>query len=1201
MIACLTAGAGFLLAAPAASPLPTPTLPASTLGEPAGLAAEPLRYGRDIRPILSDRCFLCHGPDAATRHADLRLDVREEATATRKGVTAIVPGRPEQSELWRRITSHDANDMMPPPDSNKRTLSESERALVRRWIEEGAVYEPHWAFIPPERPAPPAVTNEAWVRSPIDRFTLAAMERANATPSPEADRETLARRLFLDLTGLPPTPEEIDAFVGDTRPDAYERLVDRLLTEEPYRTRYAERMTAPWLDAARYADTCGIHMDAGRSIWLWRDWVIDAYRTNMPFDRFVVEQVSGDLLPNASDSQRVASGFNRNHVTTDEGGAIAEEYLVEYAVDRVSTTGSVFLGLTLGCARCHDHKYDPISQQEFFQLYAYFNSIEEPGLYSQEPDPTRAFEPFLAVPSIEQRDRLSAIGERLGAAKAAASTVSPEEERERERFLASASDELGSRWMSPPPTSATAESGASLTTQDDASILVSGANPAQDEYIISYRLDGTGHRMLMLEALSNPSIPNDRVGRSDNGNVVVTGLSATATSVSDPTQTKPIQLGWAWADVSQSDGDWSVTNLLGPGAIGWAVGGQFAAGGRLALFIANEPFGFEGGTDVRITMSFRSPWIGHAFGRVRWSFANPPETTLERLPEAVSAWRMAGPFPVERREDAYAKVFGPELDTTLDHTRAFEGDLRWRPIPTMRDAEAIALDPGVAAHYLARRVFSPTPRTVQLSLGSDDGLRVFANGREIFGLEVDRSVAPDQNIIDLPLAAGMNVITFKVANTGGPAGFYHRVLERINLLEDALAASVAPAAARPAALVDRMRTAWLERQSERRRELTAEIATLERERGAIEAAVPRTMVMKELPQPRETFVLSRGLYDQPDRSRPVTRGIPAALGTLPANAETNRLGLAKWLVDPSNPLLARVTVNRLWEQVFGEGIVRTTEDFGLQGEWPSHPELLDWLAVEFREGGWNVQQLLRTLVTSSTYRQAARVRIEYAERDPENRLLTHFPRARLAAEQIRDQALFASGLLVEKVGGPSVKPYQPPGLWEEVAMLQSNTRIFQRGTGEDLWRRSMYSYWKRAAPPPALMAFDAPTRESCVVRRGVTNTPLQALALWNDEQIVEASRVLAARTVILASDDRERVRMMLRRCTGHDPDAGTIDRFLTALNAYRARYGAAKADAERLLAVGDAPVPQEIDPAELASWTMLANAALNLDATITKD
>jgi hypothetical protein len=600
-------------------------------------------------------------------------------------------------------------------------------------------------------------------------------------------------------------------------------------------------------------------------------------------------------------------------------------------------------------------------------------------------------------------------------------------------------------------------------------------------------------------------------------------------------------------------------------------------------------------------MSFRSPWIGHAFGRVRWSIASPPESTPERLPEAVSAWRMAGPFPVERREDAYAKVFGPELDTTLDHTRAFEGDLRWRAFVTMRDGEPIALDPGVGAHYLARRVFSPSARTVQLSLGSDDGLRVFANGREVLGVEVDRSVAPDQNQIDLPLQAGMNVITFKIANTGGPAGFYHRVLERIGLLEDALAASIAPPASRPAALVERMRTGWLERQSERRRELTTEIASLERERGAIEAAVPRTMIMKELPQPRETFVLSRGLYDQPDRSRPVTRGIPAALGTLPPSAESNRLGLANWLVDPSNPLLARVTVNRMWEQVFGEGIVRTTEDFGLQGEWPSHPELLDWLAVEFREGGWNVQALLRTLVTSSTYRQSARVRTEYAERDPENRWLTYFPRARLAAEQIRDQALFASGLLVEKVGGPSVKPYQPPGLWEEVAMLQSNTRIFQRGTGEDLWRRSIYSYWKRAAPPPALMAFDAPTRESCVVRRGVTNTPLQALALWNDEQIVEASRVLAARTIILASDDRERVRSMLRRCTGHDPDAATIDRFLTALAAYRARYAAAPQDAERLLAVGDAPVPQEIDPAELAAWTLIANAALNLDATISKD
>ncbi len=1201
-VACAATGFLSLLAmAPPASPAKAPVT-----GPDAKQAAKPasppaIRYGRDIRPILSDRCFTCHGPDPAKRDSKLRLDVREDATTARKGSTPIVPGHPETSELWRRIGSHDATDMMPPPSSGKRPLSADELEKVRRWIEEGAPYEPHWAFVPPKLPELPAVRDAAWVKSPIDRFTLSAMEAAGATPSPEADRETLLRRAFLDVTGLPPTPEELDAFLADTAPNAYERAIDRLLTEEPYRTRYAERMTAPWLDASRYADTCGIHMDAGRSIWLWRNWVLDAYHDNMPFDRFLTEQIAGDLLPNATDAQRIASGFHRNHVTTDEGGAIAEEYLVEYAVDRVATTGSVFLGLTLGCARCHDHKYDPVTQEDFYRLYAYFNSIEEPGLYSQLPDPTRAFEPFLAVATKEQESRLSEIGKRLTEAKAASTSVAPEEVAARDAFLARAGTDLGVRWTSTAPTAMHTESGATMAQQPDRSVVVTGPKVAQDEYTFTYRLDGERRRLIMLEALTDPSIPNNRVGRSENGNAVVTGVAVTATSVTDPTVSRPVPLAWAWADVSQTDGDWDVTNLLAPGKIGWAVGGQYAEGGRLAMFLAAEPFGFDGGTDVTVTISFRSPWIDHSFGRLRWSFAAAPDEAFATLPEGLSRWMIAGPFPVQERPQAFAREFGPELDTTIDPNREFEGGLRWKPFLAMRDAAVVPLDPGVAAHYVGRRVFSPTRRRVPLSLGSDDGIRVYVNGRQAFAREVDRSATADQDLIDIDLEPGLNAVVFKIANTGGPAAIYHRVRERIGLLEDSLAAALAPPAARPPLLVERMSVDWLERYSERRRALAAEIATLERERTTVQEQIPRTMVMKELDRPRETFVLKRGKYDQPDRSHPVERGIPATLGAPPKDAPANRLGLAQWLVDANNPLVARVTMNRLWEQLFGYGIVRTTEDFGLQGDWPSHPELLDWLAVRFRDGGWDVKAMLREMLTSATYRQAARTRPELAEIDPENRLLTHFPRKRLTAEQIRDQALYVSGLLVEKVGGISVKPYQPMGLWEEVAMIQSNTRIFRRGTGEDLWRRSIYTYWKRAAPPPAMLTFDAPTRESCVVRRGVTNTPLQALALWNDEQIVEASRVLAARTLAERTDDRERLVRIFRRCTGHVPDERTLGKLSATLEAYRSRYRAAPEDAAKLLTIGDAPVPQEIDRAELAAWTLMASAALNLDVTITKD
>ena len=1203
------AGAGILAGSGAfTGRAPAPEVPqpsTSTASAPVAGAPRPVRYGRDIRPLLSDRCFTCHGPDAAKREAKLRLDDRGDATTARKDGIPIVPGDPERSEVWRRVQSHDAAVAMPPPTAGKRPFTPEELDLLRRWIAEGAAYEPHWAFVAPTRPAVPSVAGDAWSRNDIDRFLFARLHEEGVEPSKEADRATLLRRLFLDLTGLPPTPEELDAFLADASADAYERWVDRLLGEEPYRTRFAERMTAPWLDAARYADTCGIHMDAGRSIWKWRDWVIEAYRSNMPFDRFVVEQIAGDLLPDATDATRVASGFHRNHVTTDEGGAIAEEYLVEYAVDRVNTTGSVFLGLTLGCARCHDHKFDPITQGDYYGLYAYFNSIEEPGLYSQLPDPKRAFEPFLAVPTPEQSGRLSAIGKRLAEAREAATTVTPEETAQRDQFLADAGTSLGVRWTQPAPASAAAESGATMAVQTDRSILVGGAIPDKEEYTVTYRVEAAGQRLMMLEALTDPSIPGDRVGRSENGNAVMTGLKVTATSIADPARTQEIPVAWAWADVSQTDGDWDVTNLLAPGAIGWAVGGQLQQGGRVAMFLAKDGTdftgGFEGGATVTVTLSFRSPWIGHSFGRFRVSFAPAPDEALARLPEGFGRWLIAGPFPVEKRADAFAKEFGPELDTTLLPLSEFQGGVRWKPFLTMAEGAVVPLDPGVSATYVARRIFAPSRRTMPLSLGSDDGIRVYLNGRQVHARDVDRAAMPDQESIEITLEPGMNALVLKIANTGGAGGVYHRLRDRPDLLDGALAGVLAPPAARPAALTERMKERWLASWSPRRRELAKEVADLEREDATVRAAIPLTMVMKERAEPKPAFVLKRGQYDAPDTSRPAARGVPAALGALPEGAAANRLGLARWLVDAGNPLVARVTMNRLWEQVFGSGIVRTVEDFGLQGEWPSHPELLDWLAVEFRESGWDLRHMLRLMVTSAAYRQGAATRPEIAERDPDNRLLAHFPRKRLAAEQIRDQALYVAGLLVERVGGPSVKTYQPQGLWEEVAMIQSNTRVFQRGTGDDLWRRSIYTYWKRAAPPPSMLTFDAPTRESCVVRRGTTNTPLQALALWNDEQVVEASRVLAARTLIERTDDRERLTRLLERCTGHLPDERTLGTLSAALGAFRERYAKAPEDADRLLAVGDSPIPDGLPRPELAAWTLVANAALNLDATITRD
>ncbi|MEY5061813.1 MAG: hypothetical protein RIS45_1734, partial [Planctomycetota bacterium] len=529
---------------------------AVTGGKPTISLAEsgPIRYGRDIRPILSDRCFLCHGPDRAKQKAGLRLDIREEALAPREAGAAIVPGNAEASQLWKRITSTDADEVMPPPESHKRAISDGERELLRRWIEAGAPYEQHWAFTPPEAKPAPKTRNATWARNDIDRFVLARLERAGAKPSADADAEDLVRRVFLDLTGLPPTPAETDAYLSDTRPDRYERLVDMLLTEEPYRTRYAERMSVPWLDLSRYADTCGIHMDAGRQMWLWRDWVIEAFRQNKPYDDFIVEQIAGDLLPNATTDQVIASGFNRNHVTTDEGGAINEEYLLEYAVDRVNTTGVAFLGLSVGCARCHDHKFDPVTMEDFYSLIAFFNSNEEPGLYSQIPDPNRALEPFIEVPRKDAESQLAALADAEKAARAQQAQAGDSERAELDAFVAGVRSGVNALPVS--VVGATSRDGATLAAQPDGSVLASGANPKADEHTIVLRTEARGMRLLMLEAMTDPSHASNRVGRAFNGNAVLDSIEVEAVSVADPTKREKVDLVWAWADYEQENGDY---------------------------------------------------------------------------------------------------------------------------------------------------------------------------------------------------------------------------------------------------------------------------------------------------------------------------------------------------------------------------------------------------------------------------------------------------------------------------------------------------------------------------------------------------------------------------------------------------------------------------------------------------------------------
>ncbi|HLQ39005.1 MAG TPA: PSD1 and planctomycete cytochrome C domain-containing protein [Planctomycetota bacterium] len=1163
--------------------------------------APPPRYDRDIRPILADRCFRCHGPDAQKRKADLRLDERAGAVATLKhGEHAIVPSDLEHSELWRRINAHDPDEQMPPADSGKKALTAAERGLLQRWILSGADYEPHWSFVPPQQPPLPVVRDVAWCRTGIDRFVLARLEQEGVAPATQADKATLVRRLFLVITGLPPTPEESDAFLADARPDALVQWLRRLLAEEPYRSRYAERMAVPWLDQARYADTCGIHTDAGRQMWAYRDWVLAALRDHMPFDQFVREQLAGDLLREATPAQKVASGFNRCHVTTDEGGAISDEYLVEYAVDRTATMGSVFLGLTLGCARCHEHKYDPISQEDFYRLYAYFDSIEEPGLYSQEPDSNRAFEPFLPVPSAAQSAEQLRLTAGLAAAKTALDTPVPAEDAQQQAFFADLEQRTGLHWAAASVVAAQSTGGSALTIEGDGAVFASGANPGRDEHEITLRTEAEDLRLLCLEALADPRLPNGRVGRAPNGNAVLTGVRIEAQSLRDPGLVQTVRTSWAWASLEQQNGDHNVVNALsGDDARGWAVDAHNVPGNRVALLLAEQPFGFPGGTELHVHLLYRSVYSQHVFGRVRLSVGSLSADGAALLPEARSRWYVAGAYPVAR-DAAFSRALGPELLTTLDHAQKFDGKT-FRFDESLRDDRVNRLADGTNIHYVAQEVFAPTPRERELSLGSDDGFRLFLGGKQVAAREVERAAAADQDRAKVEFAGGRNLLVMKIANTGGAAGFYCRTLPRSGELAGDLVAALLPPLARTAELQQRLQTAWRLQFSPGYQQRRQHLTELQQQLAELDKNIPRTMVMKELAQARPTFVLMRGAYDKPDPQRRVDRGVPAALGKLPPGAPADRRGLADWLLAADNPLLARVSMNRLWELAFGTGIVRTSDDFGMQGEWPSHPELLDWLAVEFRSSGWDIPHMLELLLGSAAWQQSSVARPDVAARDPDNRWLSWYPRRRLPAELLRDQALYVSGLLVEKFGGPSVKPYQPDGLWQEVAMPASNTRRYQRGMGDELWRRSLYTYWKRACPPPNLQAFDAPTREFCTVRRMQTNTPLQALVLWNDEQFVEAARKLAERTLLAGGDDDARLQAMYRRCTARLPDDRTLARVRSALATWRQRYATADADARALLAVGQAPPAGALPPAELAAWTMVASALFALDATLCTD
>ncbi len=1146
-------------------------------------------FSRDIRPILSSSCFNCHGHDPESRRGDLRLDEREDAFRDRDGYAVIVPGSIDDSLIIDRITEEDPEYRMP---AGADPLTPEQVGLFRAWIEQGAEWEDHWAFTPVASPPPPTVANDTWAESDIDRFILARLEAEGLTHAHEADKRTLIRRVTLDLTGLPPTPEDIAAFVADDCPDAYANAIDRLLATE----QYGEHMSRYWLDAARYADTHGLHLDNYREMWPYRDWVINAFNENMPFDTFTVEQLAGDLLPDATHDQQIATGFNRAHVTTSEGGSIAEEYYVRYAVDRVNTTSTVWMGMTMGCAACHEHKYDPFTQREFYELFAYFNNITENAMDGNRKDSP----PVVKVPTEDQATRLAAYDAEIEGLNERATADMPHVDATQTAWEA-----MMPRWRTLTAVRADAAGGAAMDLLADRSVLVSGANPATDVYEVTFPLEGAGHTAIRLEALEHASLPSGRTGRASNGNAVMTGFEAETASTDAPTEWTPIRLVRAWADHEQ-DATYPIANALdGKADTGWAAGATNRDGGRQAIFLAAEPFGAEAGSLLRVRLKHESKSGQHQFGRIRVKTTTAANVAAMGAAVSQETWHSVGPFPAHTGSVAFHEAFGPEGGNfSLGQEFDVGGSkIKWEKQHDWRDGAFHALDEAIGASYVYRNLRSDTTQRVTLRIGADDAVKVWVN--RVLALESDAASATGVSAhqVQVTLNAGNNQLLVKVVNHAGGSGYSYGLDADPRMVPAGLVDSAASAAeARDPEQVAALSTYFRENVSTDPvlREIVADRRVATTLKGELDAKVATTLVMEEREEPRGAYVLNRGAYDQPGEQ--VQPGVPSIFPPLPVDAPSNRLALARWLVDPAHPLTARVTVNRLWQQVFGQGIVRTTEDFGSQGEPPSHPELLDWLAADFVASGWDVKAFMKQLVMSSTYRQSSRATAVSRDRDSTNRLYSRGPRFRLDAESIRDQALALGGLLQPTVGGPSVKPPQPLGLWKAVGYVGSNTDTFVSDTGaEKVHRRSLYTFLKRTAPAPQMNILDAPSREACTVRRERTNTPMQALMLMNDPQYVEAARAFARRVLEEGGATvEERIAYAFEAATARQPRAAEAAILMDTLQAHMGQMTQDAEAASQLASVGDVDPDARADVAELAAWTMVANLILNLDEVINK-
>jgi len=1049
-----------------------------------------IEFNTHIRPILSDKCFACHGPDEAERQGGLRLDQRESAFGEAdSGAIPIVPGEPEASELIHRILSEDEDLQMPPSDSLKQ-LSDEEIGLLRQWIEQRADWQEHWAFIPPQRKELPPVSDASWPRGPIDHFILAKLDQENLQPSPITDKATLLRRVTFDLTGLPPTLAEIEAFLADDSPEAYEQVVDRLL-ESPH---YGEHMARFWLDAARYGDTHGLHLDNYREIWPYRDWVIGAFNDNLPYDQFTIQQLAGDLLPDPSLDQLIATGFCRCNVTTNEGGSIKEEVYMRNVVDRVVTTGTVFLGLTFECTRCHDHKFDPLTQRDFYSMFAFFNSLDGPVMDGNVKDP----KPTVHAPSIEQAQQLDKLHQKMDQLSTQANEYRKEAKLDFQEWYQRMRQQqnLQGTLDFQPPT---------------AGLL--------------------GH--YSLELLEENKVTN-----------------AVDSSAAD-----------------SSNGGEARGNVK-------VVSGRYGNGIELG----------EGGhVDLGNVFNFRSE---QHFSITAW--VQMPENATGAILSKTTKKRRGYALTIEDGYLTFALTnHGGVSSVEVTSEKKSLAQKGWHHVAVSYDASAKAA--GVVIWVDGKR---------QKLVVSMDSLIVNEAVKQIDSDDAHLQIG---RLGEKKPFLGVQVDEVR---------FYDRSLSQADVICVMLAERIAEILAQPTEQAtetewQELRDYYFHRFDSKHVGIIDQGDQLALEETAIQHKVPATLVFRDRKTPRQAFVLNRGEYDQP--GEPVERATPAVLPPMSKDVPQNRLGLAQWLVNAKNPLTSRVTVNRFWAQFFGMGIVKTAEDFGAQGGVPSHPGLLDWLAVEFIESGWDVKAMVKRIVLSNTYGQSSRISAHLVERDPENRLLARGPRYRLDAEMLRDQALAVSGLLVNQLGGPSVKPPQPDGLWFSVGYSGSNTVRFVADTGrEKIHRRTMYTFLKRTSLAPQLSTFDAPSRESCSVRRDRTNTPLQALLLLNDPQFIDAARGLAERVMRESgSDPQSRIQTMIRICTGHPASQSMVDELVSFYNLQYTRYQADGEAAKALILasqlVKESESENQLDPNQLAAWTVVANLVLNLDEVVTKN